>query len=83
MHACAHCTTFDQHTRMRTFHPHWINTHACAHYIHIVSTRTKKEKLIRGNHKPHMNKTLRKAVTLRSKLKNPVNKSKDARYKNV
>ena len=39
----------------------------------------KKKKWIRGNHKPYMNKTLRKAIMLRSKLKNRANKSKDTR----
>ena len=38
-----------------------------------------KKKWIRCNHKPHMNKTLRKAIMLRSKLKNRANKSNDAR----
>ena len=37
------------------------------------------KKWIRGNHKPHMNRILRKAIMLRSKLKNPANKSKDTR----
>ena len=39
----------------------------------------KKKKWIRGNYKPHMNKTLRKAIMLRSKLKNRANGSKDTR----
>ena len=39
----------------------------------------KKKKWIRGNHKPYMNKTLRKAIMLRSTLKNRANKSKDTR----
>ena len=52
-------------------------------YAHIASTldqhAPKKKKLIRGNHKPHMNKTLRKAIILRSKLKNRAYKSIDTR----
>ena len=36
----------------------------------------KKEKVIRGNHNPHMNKEIRKAIMLRSKLKNKAHKSK-------
>ena len=39
----------------------------------------RKKKWIRCNHKPHMNKTLGKAIMLRSKLKNSTNKSKDTR----
>ena len=39
----------------------------------------KKKKWIRGNHKPHMNKTLRKAIMLRSKLKSRASGSKDTR----
>ena len=35
----------------------------------------KKRKTFRGNHKPHVNKTLRKAIMKRSKLKNKANKS--------
>ena len=30
----------------------------------------KKKKVVRGNHKPHLNKELRKAIMLRSRLKN-------------
>ena len=37
----------------------------------------KKIKIFRGNHKPHINKTLRKAVMKRSQLKNKANKAKD------
>ena len=39
----------------------------------------KKKKWIRDNHQPRMNKTLIKAIMLRSKLKNRANKSKDTR----
>ena len=34
-----------------------------------------KKKLLRGNHKPHVNKTLRKAIMKRSKLKNKANRT--------
>ena len=37
----------------------------------------KKTKIFRGNHKPHINKTLRKAIMKRSQLKNKANKTKD------
>ena len=37
----------------------------------------KKNKIFRGNHKPHTNKTLRKPIMKRSPLKNKVNKMKD------
>ena len=36
----------------------------------------KKRKWVRGNHKPHINKELRKAIMKRSRLKNKANKSK-------
>ena len=32
--------------------------------------------MVRGNHKPHINKELRKAITKRSRLKNKANKTK-------
>ena len=37
----------------------------------------KKVKILRGNHKPHYNKNLRKAIMKRSRLKNKANSSKD------
>ena len=37
----------------------------------------KKVKILRGNHKPHCNKNLRKAIMKRSRLKNKANRSKD------
>ena len=37
----------------------------------------KKTKILRGNHKLHINKTLRKAIMKRSQLKNKANKMKD------
>ena len=37
----------------------------------------KKTKIFVGNHKPHINKTLRKAIMKRSQLKNKANKTKD------
>ena len=37
----------------------------------------KKTKIFWGNHKPHINKTLRKAIMKRSQLKNKANKTKD------
>ena len=38
----------------------------------------KKIKTIRGNQKPHINKTLRKAIMKRSQLKNKGNKTRNA-----
>ena len=38
----------------------------------------KKIKTFRGNQKPHINKTLRKAIMKRSQLKNKVNKTRNA-----
>ena len=38
---------------------------------------TKKTKIFRGDHKPHINKTLRKAIMKHSQLKNKANKTKD------
>ena len=37
----------------------------------------KRIKIFRGNYKPHINKTLRKATMKRSQLKNKANKTKD------
>ena len=36
-----------------------------------------KTKIFRGKHKPHINKTLRKSIIKRSRLKNKANKMKD------
>ena len=40
----------------------------------------KKTKIFRGNHKPQINKTLRKAIMKRSQLKNRANKTKDPKH---
>ena len=37
----------------------------------------RRKQNIRGNRKPHINKTLRKAIMKRSQLKNKANKTKD------
>ena len=37
----------------------------------------KKTKIFRGDHKPHIDKTLRKAIMKGSQLKNKANKTKD------
>ena len=42
----------------------------------LNSHAPKKVKVLRGNHKPHLNKKLRKAIMERSRLKNKANKSK-------
>ena len=39
----------------------------------------KKTKYFRGNHNPHINKTLKKAIMKRSQFKNKANKTKDPR----
>ena len=47
-------------------------------FIKVLNTHTsKKVTILRGNHKPHYNKNLRKAITKRSRLKNKANRSKD------
>ena len=46
--------------------------------IKVLNTHSpKKVKILRGNHKPHYNKSLRKAIMKRSRLKNKANRSKD------
>ena len=42
----------------------------------LNSHAPKKVKVLRGNHKPHLNKKLRKAIMERSRLKNKTNKLK-------
>ena len=46
----------------------------------------KKPKMCRGNHKPNINKTLKKTIMKHSQLKNKANKTKDPKdilkYKN-
>ena len=42
----------------------------------LNSHAPQKNKVLRGNHKPHLNKKLRKAIMERSRLKNKANKSK-------
>ena len=47
-------------------------------FIKVLNTHvTKKVKILRGNHKPHNNKNLRKTIMKRSRLKNKTNRSKD------
>ena len=47
-------------------------------FIKVLNTHApKKVKILRGNHKPHYNKNLRKAIMKRSRLKNKANRSKD------
>ena len=47
-------------------------------FIKVLNTHTpKKVKILRGNHKPHYNKSLRKVIMKRSRLKNKANRSKD------
>ena len=42
----------------------------------LDSYAPKKMKIVRGNHKPHITKQLRKAIMKRSQLKNKANKTK-------
>ena len=49
------------------------------HTLTLNQHAPKKKKWIRENHKPHMSKTLRKAIMLGSKLKNRANRSRDTR----
>ena len=47
-------------------------------FVETLDTHApKKPKIFRGSHKPHINKTLRKAVVKRSQLKNKAKDSKD------
>ena len=47
-------------------------------FIKVLNTHApKKVKILRGNHKPHHNKNLRKAIMKRSRLKKKANRSKD------
>lgn len=56
----------DQHARMRNC----VHVGSYTHCIHIGSTHAaKKKKWIRGNHKQHMNKSLRKATRIYGKSK--------------
>ena len=43
----------------------------------------KKKRIIRGNHKPYLTKALRKAIMIRSSLKNKANKTGDIQYLNL
>ena len=56
-------------------------------FVETLNKHTpKKTEIFRGNHKPHINKTLRKAIMKRSQLENKANKTKDPKdilnYKN-
>ena len=44
--------------------------------INFTSKLNKRRKWVRGIHKPHINKKLRKAIMKRSRLKNKANKTK-------
>ena len=47
-------------------------------FVEVLNTHApQKVKILRGNHKPHYNKNLRKAIVKRSRLKNKANSSKD------
>ena len=47
-------------------------------FVETLNKHTpKKTKLLRGNHKSHIIKTLRKVIMKRSQLKNKANKTKD------
>ena len=61
--ALQHCSTGNKHFK-------YIFTSVLNEYA------PKKKKVIRGNHKPYLNKELRKTIILKSKLKNKANKTK-------
>ena len=47
-------------------------------FVEVLNTHApQKLKILRGNHKPHYNKNIRKAIVKRSRLKNKANISKD------
>ena len=47
-------------------------------FIKVLNTHApKKVKILRGNHKPHYNKSLRKTIMKSSSLKNKADRSKD------
>ena len=47
-------------------------------FVKVLNTHApKKVKILRGNHKLHYNKNLRKTILKRSRLKNKANRSKD------
>ena len=47
-------------------------------FIKVLNTQApKKVEIVRGNHKPHYIKNLRKTIMKRSRLKNKANRSKD------
>ena len=48
-------------------------------FLHLHLTNTHQKKWIGGNQKPHVNKTLRKAIMLRSKLNFWANKHKSTK----
>ena len=46
-------------------------------FVNVLDAHApKKTKVLRGHHKPHVNKNLRKAIMKRSKLKNKANRTK-------
>ena len=47
-------------------------------FIKVLNTQApKKIKILKGNHKPHYNKNLRKTIMKRSRLKNKASRLKD------
>ena len=46
-------------------------------FVNVLDAHAaRKTKVLRGNHKPHVDKNLRKATMKRSKLKNKANRTK-------
>ena len=51
--------------------------HLTKNFVDTLNNQApKKLKIFGGNHKPHINKTLRNTIMKRSKLKNKANKTK-------
>ena len=57
-----------ENNEYQTFEKNFVDT--------LINQASKKSKMSRGNQKPHINKTLRKAIMKPFKLKNKANKTK-------
>ena len=57
-----------ENNEYQTFEKNFVDT--------LINQASKKSKMSRGNQKPHINKTLRKAIMNPFKLKNKANKTK-------
>ena len=57
-----------ENNEYQTFEKNFVDT--------LINQASKKSKMSRGNQKPHINKTLRKAIMKPFKLKNKANETK-------